>query len=56
MQNKEFNYFDDESSYQQVILKTLYDLYKKDKNPVDLGIVLKKIAYNLSNINEVSYF
>lgn len=56
LQNKEFVFFDRESSYLQIILKTLYDLYRKEKNPVDLGIILKKIAYNLSNISEISYF
>lgn len=56
IQNKEFEGIGKEDSFQYIILSALYDLYKKEKNPVDLGIILRKIAYNLSNINYISYY
>ena len=56
LQNKDFEGIGKEDSFQHTILLALYDLYKKEKNPIDLGIVLKKIAYNLSNMNYISYY
>lgn len=56
LQKKELEINGNNNSYKQVILSALYDLYKKDKNPVDIGIILKKIAYNLSSIGNVAYF
>lgn len=53
-QNKKLN-FENSDSFQFQILSALFDLYGKEKNPVDSGIILKKIAYNLSNISNVSY-
>lgn len=56
LQNKPLEMIGDKSSFQQIILSALYDLYKKEKNPADSGIVLRKIAYNLSGIRNISYF
>lgn len=53
-QRKVLNY-GKKDSFQSQILSALFDLLKKEKNPVDSGIVLKKIAYNLSNISNISY-
>ena len=56
LQNKDIEIIGVENSFQQMIISALYDLYKKEKNPVDSGIILRKIAYNLSSIENISYF
>lgn len=48
--------FDIPNTFQQLILSKLFELYSKQSNPVDSGIVLKKIAYNLSGFSNISYF
>ena len=53
-QKKELNY-GKKNSFQGQILASLLELYKKENNPVDSGIILKKIAYNLSNISNISF-
>ena len=47
--------FGNQGSFQRLILSTLFDLYSKNSNPIDSGIVLKKITYNLSSISNISY-
>jgi hypothetical protein len=56
LQNKDIEIIGIENSFQQMIISALFDLYKKEKNPVDSGIILRKIAYNLSSVENISYF
>jgi len=56
LQNKDVDIVGVENSFQQMIISALYDLYKKEKNPIDSSIILRKIAYNLSSIGNISYF
>ncbi|MDR2652222.1 MAG: hypothetical protein LBC68_07910 [Prevotellaceae bacterium] len=56
LQNKDVEIIGIENSFQQMIISALYDLYKEEKNPVDSGIILRKIAYNLSSIGKIAYF
>jgi hypothetical protein len=56
LQNKKIEIIGIANSFQQMIISALYDLYKKEKNPVDPSIILRKIAYNLSSIGNISYF
>jgi len=56
LQKKRMEIIGIENSFQQTLISALYDLYKKEINPVDSGIILRKIAYNLSSIESISYF
>lgn len=55
LQNKNLEIIGISNSFQQMIISALYDLYKKEKNPIDSSIILRKIAYNLSSIGNISY-
>jgi len=48
--------FGNPDSFQQLILFQFFELYSKNSNPVDSGIILKKIAYNLSSFSNIFYF
>ena len=57
IQNKTFeNIGGNSNSFQNIILKCLYEVFLKENDINDCLLELRKIAYNLSSIFSVSYF
>lgn len=43
-------------SFKESIIASLYNLYNKETDPAESDIILRKIAFNISSIDNVSYY